>query len=36
LDIEVGRKVRAMRLEKDMSQEKLGTALGLTFQQVQK
>jgi transcriptional regulator with XRE-family HTH domain len=25
-----------MRLEKDMSQEKLGTALGLTFQQVQK
>jgi transcriptional regulator with XRE-family HTH domain len=36
LDIEVGRKVRAQRLEKDMSQEKLGAALGLTFQQVQK
>jgi transcriptional regulator with XRE-family HTH domain len=36
LDIEVGRKVRALRLEKDLSQEKLGEALGLTFQQVQK
>jgi transcriptional regulator with XRE-family HTH domain len=36
VDIEVGRKVRAQRLEKDMSQEKLGQALGLTFQQVQK
>jgi transcriptional regulator with XRE-family HTH domain len=36
LDIEVGRKVRALRLERNMSQEKLGDALGLTFQQVQK
>jgi transcriptional regulator with XRE-family HTH domain len=36
LDIEVGRKVRALRLERNMSQEKLGEALGLTFQQVQK
>jgi transcriptional regulator with XRE-family HTH domain len=36
LDIEVGRKVRALRLEKDMSQGRLGDALGLTFQQVQK
>jgi len=36
LDIEVGRKVRALRLERDFSQEKLGEALGLTFQQVQK
>jgi transcriptional regulator with XRE-family HTH domain len=36
LDIEVGRKVRALRLERSMSQEKLGEALGLTFQQVQK
>jgi transcriptional regulator with XRE-family HTH domain len=36
LDIEVGRKVRALRLERNMSQERLGDALGLTFQQVQK
>jgi transcriptional regulator with XRE-family HTH domain len=36
LDIEVGRKVRALRLEKDLSQEKLGEALGLAFQQIQK
>ncbi len=36
MDVEVARKVRALRLEKNMSQEKLGAALGLTFQQVQK
>jgi len=36
LDIKVGIKVRALRLERQMSQEKLGDALGLTFQQVQK
>jgi transcriptional regulator with XRE-family HTH domain len=36
LDIKVGSKVRALRLERQMSQEKLGDALGLTFQQVQK
>ena len=35
-DIEVGHRVRAIRLEKGMSQEKLGDALDLTFQQVQK
>jgi transcriptional regulator with XRE-family HTH domain len=35
LDVEVGRKVRALRLEKDFSPEKLGEALGLAFQQVQ-
>jgi transcriptional regulator with XRE-family HTH domain len=35
-DIEVGRRVRALRLEKGMSQERLGDALDLTFQQVQK
>ena len=35
-DIEVGRRVRAFRLEKGLSQEKLGDQLGLTFQQVQK
>jgi transcriptional regulator with XRE-family HTH domain len=35
-DIEVGRRMRVLRLKKGMSQEKLGDALGLTFQQVQK
>ena len=35
-DAEVGRRVRALRLERGMSQEKLGDGLGLTFQQVQK
>jgi transcriptional regulator with XRE-family HTH domain len=36
LDIEVGRRVRALRLEKGMFQEKLGNQLALTFQQIQK
>jgi transcriptional regulator with XRE-family HTH domain len=36
LDIEVGRRVRSLRLEKGMSQEKLGNQLALTFQQIQK
>jgi transcriptional regulator with XRE-family HTH domain len=36
LDIEVGRRVRALRQEKGMSQEKLGNQLDLTFQQIQK
>jgi transcriptional regulator with XRE-family HTH domain len=35
-DIEVGRRVRALRLERDMSQTALADQLGLTFQQVQK
>jgi transcriptional regulator with XRE-family HTH domain len=35
-DIEVGRRVRTFRLQKGLSQEKLGDALGITFQQVQK
>jgi transcriptional regulator with XRE-family HTH domain len=35
-DIEVGRRVRVFRLQKGLSQEKLGDALGVTFQQVQK
>jgi transcriptional regulator with XRE-family HTH domain len=35
-DVDVGHRVRAMRLEKGMSQGKLGDALGVTFQQVQK
>jgi transcriptional regulator with XRE-family HTH domain len=36
LDIEVGQRVRTFRLQKGLSQEKLGDQLGLTFQQVQK
>lgn len=35
-DVIVGGNVRRRRLAKNMSQEKLGDALGLTFQQVQK
>src|SRR6202011_3777756 len=36
VDTHVGSRVRMRRLMLDMSQEKLGGALGLTFQQVQK
>jgi transcriptional regulator with XRE-family HTH domain len=36
LDRYVGTRVRQRRLEVGMSQEKLGEALGITFQQVQK
>jgi transcriptional regulator with XRE-family HTH domain len=36
LDIEVGLRLRTFRLQKGLSQEKLGDQLGLTFQQVQK
>src|SRR5262252_3005385 len=36
IDQHVGRRVRMRRLMLAMSQEKLGDALGLTFQQVQK
>ena len=36
IDVHVGGRVRTRRLALGMSQEKLGTALGLTFQQVQK
>jgi transcriptional regulator with XRE-family HTH domain len=35
-DVEVGQRVRAFRLQRGLSQEQLGDALGLTFQQVQK
>jgi len=35
-DQAVGRRIRARRLAKDMSQTDLATQLGLTFQQVQK
>ena len=36
VDIHVGNRVRMYRTLKGLSQEKLGEALGLTFQQVQK
>ena len=35
-DLEIGNRVRTLRLERSLSQEKLGETLGLTFQQVQK
>jgi transcriptional regulator with XRE-family HTH domain len=35
-DMHVGARVRAKRMLMNMSQEKLGDALGLTFQQIQK
>ena len=36
IDMHVGARVRMRRLMLDMTQEKLGDALGVTFQQVQK
>ena len=36
IDIHVGRRLREARLAKGMSQEALGKALGISFQQVQK
>src|SRR5260370_19138020 len=36
IDMHVGKRVRMRRLMLDMSQAKLGDALGITFQQVQK
>src|ERR1041385_7005318 len=35
-DIEIGQKIRALRVAKEVSQTELGKALGVTFQQVQK
>jgi len=35
-DIEIGRKIRALRLERGLSQTSLAEGIGLTFQQVQK
>jgi len=35
-DIEIGRKIRALRLERGLSQSGLAEGMGLTFQQVQK
>jgi len=36
IDKEIGRRIRAMRLRMHLSQTELASALGLTFQQVQK
>lgn len=36
IDKEVSARVRAVRLSKRISQDKLGSAIGVTFQQVQK
>ncbi len=35
-DIAFGQKIRALRLERGLTQEELGRAVGVTFQQVQK
>jgi transcriptional regulator with XRE-family HTH domain len=35
-DVEVGRRVRVFRLQRQMTQTTLGERLGLTFQQIQK
>jgi len=35
-DVEIGRKIRALRLERGLSQSGLADGIGLTFQQVQK
>jgi transcriptional regulator with XRE-family HTH domain len=36
VDVHVGQRVREQRIVRGMSQEQLGTAIGLTFQQLQK
>lgn len=36
IDIHVGQRLRAIRTLRNMSQEKLGQRVGLTFQQIQK
>lgn len=35
-DVEIGRKIRALRLERGLSQSNVAEGIGLTFQQVQK
>jgi transcriptional regulator with XRE-family HTH domain len=35
-DAEIGRRIRALRLERGLSQTELGNFLGVTFQQIQK
>ncbi|HEY9218876.1 MAG TPA: helix-turn-helix domain-containing protein [Phenylobacterium sp.] len=36
VDVEVGHRIRLIRKEKRLSQEQLGSAVALTFQQIQK
>lgn len=36
VDVQIGRRVRAYRLSRRLTQEMLGTKLGVTFQQIQK
>lgn len=36
VDVHIGRRIKARRMELGLSQEKLGDHIGLTFQQVQK
>jgi transcriptional regulator with XRE-family HTH domain len=36
VDLEVGKRIRLIRKEKQLSQEQLGDAVALTFQQIQK
>ncbi|MDX1710903.1 MAG: helix-turn-helix domain-containing protein [Rhodovibrionaceae bacterium] len=36
VDLHVGRRIRALRLQQGMSQERMAEALGVTFQQIQK
>ena len=36
VDIDVGRRIRLLRIEREMSQTKLADQIGVTFQQVQK
>ncbi|HEX2655289.1 MAG TPA: helix-turn-helix transcriptional regulator [Xanthobacteraceae bacterium] len=35
-DAEIGKRIRALRLERGLSQTELGNMLGITFQQIQK
>jgi transcriptional regulator with XRE-family HTH domain len=35
-DVEIGQKIRALRLERGLSQDELGREVGVTFQQIQK
>lgn len=36
VDVRIGKKLRAVRMERGMSQGKLGESIGVSFQQVQK